>query len=830
MAFGSRRVAAPVEMHMTHGARPFRLGGCVVLLLIAPGGALAGPPSTDGWISGPAAQAWVKWSAAMQAILDRNPAQVETAFGELLALEPSPLRIALLADHTVERSALGGAVLLFEQDKEAKSLGPNGERVAELLATGREQMYEAKDTWYFAQIGRFDVAEANLRALLSADPDPVALLELTDQDPKRRAVLVQLSDNPTLGELVRAMLGVLDRGDVLIKSDPTRIKENIERLGGPPRAYENAVERLKDSGEYAIPFLIQYLRDSARKDLLRPILLALPQIDRPALNPLVMALRMNDQATKRYVIDALGKIGYAQAVPYLLALQEDARTPAELRDDLAQALRAIGARGADTRGPAADAFYRLAEDYYADKTPLAADPRLETANVWYWRNDLLQNIEVPTAIFNEVMALRCAEEALRLNPGHKAALGLWLAAAFRREAQLPLTDVDRTRPENYPTAAYFAQAAGAEYCLKALARAVDDRDPAVALGAIEALRKTAGPATLVSDADGRLPLAEALAFPDPMVRIKAALTLAHGRPEKPFVGHQNLMPRLSEALLLHAGATNALVVDPDDASANATAAALRELNYTVVVGSALFPALQKVRTELPAIDLIFLASNLRDPTLTETLAALRSEFRFSAVPVVVVTKLADREAVRQLARQDARIGVLMENPTPVLVSKAIAEVTHSLGVQSITPDVGAALALEAAEALRLLGVTNNPVFNLAEAENALLTTLGKAGPPLRLAAAEVLGFLASGRAQEAVAKIALDPNEDVDTRVKMFAALAEAAKRRGNLLSPPLVQQLVTVAAGDPNMTLREAASAALGALSVSGEPASQIIRDQYQG
>ncbi len=143
---------------------------------------------------------------------------------------------------------------------------------------------------------------------------------------------------------------------------------------------------------------------------------------------------------------------------------------------------------------------------------------------------MLQNMPVPTEIFNEIMCMRCCEEALLADHGHKEALALWLAANYRREAQLPEDTFDPTRMENFPIPAYFAQAAGAEYCLLALARAVDDVDPAVALGMIDALQRTAGPASLVTDSLGRLPLAEALSFPDRMVRIRAALDAGQRSP------------------------------------------------------------------------------------------------------------------------------------------------------------------------------------------------------------------------------------------------------------------------------------------------------------
>jgi hypothetical protein len=150
---------------------------------------------TDDFVTGGAAAAWAKWQPAMQAILDRKPDapkgdQVELLLGELLAEQPSAFRIALLADRTTNRTALGGAILLLEQDAENKALGPNAQKIFELLEQGREQMNQADDGWYFCAVGRFDVAEANFRALLTGNPDPVALLEFTDRVKKRREILV----------------------------------------------------------------------------------------------------------------------------------------------------------------------------------------------------------------------------------------------------------------------------------------------------------------------------------------------------------------------------------------------------------------------------------------------------------------------------------------------------------------------------------------------------------------------------------------------------------------------------------------------------------------
>ncbi len=788
--------------------------------------------AADEFITGDAAAAWEKWNTALEALLVRDPDTAEMMFEDLLAAEPSPFRIALLAERSIKRNINAGGVLLLEQDAEAEALQPGGQQVFELLEAGREQMNQADDGWYFASIGRFGIANANFQALLEGDPDPVALLEFVDRVPRRHQVLVQLAGNAIIGDSVTGVLKLLQLGEHQIKADPTRIKQNIERLGGPPRAFENGVARLKDSGEYAIPFMVQYLRDPSKKSLTQAILRTLPQVGRPGLNPMVIALRMDDQTTMRYMIRALGQIGYWQSVPYLIKLREDISTLTEVRTAIDITLNDLANYGItiDSGLPAAEAFYRLAKAYYQDQESLAADPRLDAANVWYWKDGMLQNIEVPTAIFNEIMCMRCCEEALLLNPDLKPALALWLAANFRREAQLPEEQTDDTRPDNYPGAAYFAQSAGADYCLMALARAVDDGDPAVALGAIEALQRTAGSASIVGDQAGRQPLAEALSFPDRMVRIRAALALGNALPVKSFHNDQNLMPVLNEALLLFGGARNALVIDPDAQTANSEAAALRSAGYNVITEAGLLAGLDKVRNELPGLDVILLASDMANPDLAEGVAQLRGEFRFAAVPVIVVAKPAQSEMVADFIRGDHRLGQITTYPDTAMLAKEIAVVSKAVGATAITPEVGSGLALEATLVLGLLAITNNPLFDIQDAETALITTLDTDDVALRRSVAQVLGYLGTTPAQQAIAKIALDPDEAEDMRVTMFTALAEAAKHRGNHLPDDLVQELTTIAESDENMVIRTVASQTLGALNLPGNPASVIIRNQYGG
>ena len=804
---------------------------CIVILCACVTAARAQLP-LGGFVTGRAAEAWTGWEAAMQAVLAKDDDATEAAFAELLGADPSPLRLALFRART-PGSPIGGAVLLFEQDVEAGTLGDNGKRLGEMLTTGGEQMNQADDGWWFASIGRFDVANANFGALLNSDPDPVALLEFADQKKRRHETLVQLINHRVMGQSAARMIKLLARGESMIKSDPGRIRNQIERLSGPPRAFENAIAALEDSGEYAIPFLIQTLRDPDKRNLTQAIVRALPLIDRGALNPLVLALRMNDPSIKSYVIRALGAIPYRQSLPYLMQLKQDSATAPQTQADVAAALAGLRSLGIDVDDgiPAGRLFYSLAEAYYENRGSLAADPRLDTANVWYWREDMIQNIEVPTQIFNEIMCMRSCEEALLLDPSMKEALALWLAANFRREAQLEPVQTDATRPDNYPSAAYFAQSGGAEYCMMVLARAVRDADAAVALGAIEALHNTAGPSSMVGEETSKQPLAEALNFPNRMVRVRAALALGQARPGASFNNYQNLMPVLAEALMLHGGSRGALVIDPDESSLNATTAILRGEGYTVLTNSSLLPGLEQVRKELPGLDVVFVASDIQDPNLKSGLHSIRTDPTFRALPVVIVSKRGSRDAVRTLVRSDHRLTDVLPDDEPGRVLDAIARVSKAVGFAAITEDLGGQLALEAAETLRDLAKTNNEVFDLSRAQNALVAVIAATDDAdLRLTVAEVLGYMASGEAQEAIARIALDPSRDVDTRVSMLTALSEAAKRRGNLLGSSSVDSLINLVKNEQDEALRTAASQALGALNLPSNRARELIIKHYGG
>ncbi len=151
------------------------------------------------------------------------------------------------------------------------------------------------DFLHYARLGRFTMADAFAKALLEhADLDPVKLLDLAQADKKSVATLQIIVENSTIGERAARVLELIQEGEFERRQNPELIRANVEKLGGDPQQEYYALRHLADSGEYAIPFMLDVLLDPARSDLKPRVVRALPKIGKAAVNPLVMALALDD--------------------------------------------------------------------------------------------------------------------------------------------------------------------------------------------------------------------------------------------------------------------------------------------------------------------------------------------------------------------------------------------------------------------------------------------------------------------------------------------------------------------------------------------------------
>jgi hypothetical protein len=402
---------------------------------------------------------------------------------------------------------------------------------------------------HYTIIGKPDLAKGYAQVVLQGNPDPVKLLELSKENPQDYAILLRVNEfapDPELVELSGKIIGLIEKGHEIRRADPKVIVTEIKRLSSTDRGWFIAVKRLRNAGEYAIPFVLDAISDNSRQAELPYIVRALPQIGRDAIRPLAAALQTDNAVLKAQIITALAKIGYPQSQAYLKYVAEN-DSSTEIRDLAKIALTQIDP--GTLKISAAQLFFELAEKYYYHSQSLTPAEEADFANIWFWdaNQRRLTRVEVPKDYFNELMAMRCCEWALKSDAGFGPAIGLWLAAFFKAES----TGME-TMPvyfgQSHADALVYATTAGVEYLHQALARAVKDKNAHVALGVIEALGTTAGEKSLLYRIGPAQPLLEALSFNSIMVRYSAAIAVASAGPKEPFPESKLVVANLAEAL------------------------------------------------------------------------------------------------------------------------------------------------------------------------------------------------------------------------------------------------------------------------------------------
>ncbi|UCC97047.1 MAG: HEAT repeat domain-containing protein [Phycisphaerales bacterium] len=406
-----------------------------------------------------------------------------------------------------------------------------------------------KDFLHYTKIGRFDLAKGYAQTLLAGNPDPVALLEMSRENEQGYQIMVRVSETAPDAELVELsgkILALIERGRFLQRIEPKIIAEEVRRLSRTERGWFAAVERLRNAGEYAIPFMLEAMADMSREDELPNIIRALPQIGRDAIRPLAAALQTDNVALRAEIIKALGRIGYPQSLAYLKLVAEKDESN-KLRELARASVRQIDPAMLNT--PAAQLFFQLGENYYYHAESLAPAADADFANIWFWDAGAqkLTREEVAKSYFNELMTMRSCEWALKADPGFGSAIGLWLAAFFKAESA-----GEDTMPayfgDGHADALVYATTAGVEYLHQALARAVRDNNAYVALGVIEALATTAGEKSLLYEVGAAQPLLQALTFDDRKVRYSAAIAIGAAGPKERFAEARLVIANLADAL------------------------------------------------------------------------------------------------------------------------------------------------------------------------------------------------------------------------------------------------------------------------------------------
>ena len=151
------------------------------------------------------------------------------------------------------------------------------------------------DNWndflHYTKIGRFDLAKGYGQAILQNKPNPADVFKLVQDNPQGYEIAMKVAEtaqDQDLAQVTKQLLAVVEQGRFLQRTEPKIIVDEIRRLSSTPRGKMTAIQRLKDAGEYAVPFLLDAMATSDSRPVHRAQAVGHdrgPAADRPAGNP-----------------------------------------------------------------------------------------------------------------------------------------------------------------------------------------------------------------------------------------------------------------------------------------------------------------------------------------------------------------------------------------------------------------------------------------------------------------------------------------------------------------------------------------------------------------
>lgn len=648
-----------------------------------------------------------------------------------------------------------------------------------------------KDGIHYLRIARWDLAKSNLEYVaLNGDPVEMLALSMTKEMTGSEQTLLGALTVKEVAEQAQEVLNLLERGRAAQQQDPTLIEVEIKRLGTTPRGRLLARDRLAFIyKEYAVPQLLRALADDSRASLHAHILWVLQEMGKPAVDPLTAGLASEDPVLKRHIVRTLGKLGYRRAGPYLQEVAEDPATRSEIKGDAQHALTRLQGMESSLDVPAAELFYRLANDYYYGKVSLVDLAGFDTAKVWYFDKELGVTFAlVPSVVYDEIMTMRTCQRSLDLDASFEPAVSLWLSSALQMEAKLPVGERVALLGENWPGAGWFVVTAGQRYLQVVLARAEQDRNAAVALGAVKGLDQTAGPAWL-SEGGRIVPLADALSFPDRRVRIAAALALAKISLDQAFVGADAVVPTLCEAVK-QTGQPRAVIMEASADAANAIQADLRELGYRTVVVDDWADGLEEAR-QMRGPDLLVVGKDTYGSHLIDLMAKLADDYALASTPVIALVGDEGLGPATQLAAQNSYLGVLSSGAPGRAIAIKHLEILEATGQEPIGKAEADRMALFAAKLIVHIASSRQAVYNPTLASDTLIASLIDPRLELVKLALQGLSLLPFSENQQAIARYALEKKNPMHMRLIALDRLSESARLWGNQLTQEQIGTLV---------------------------------------
>jgi CheY-like chemotaxis protein len=551
-------------------------------------------------------------------------------------------------------------------------------------------------------------------------------------------------------------------------------------------ARQKAVRALASQhGEYAVPYLLPLLAGDANEDKRVLAMHALTQMDTDVVPPLAEALNVAEPAQRRNVALVLGMIGDPRAAGALLW------TAAHDTDESVRAAARDAAAKMKAGGDALHYFLKAGDDYHNLKDSVLRDQDYSDV-VWGLKDGQLVATPVPRFLYNDEMAKKAYDNALRANPDSTEALAGLARAYVDEQTKIEMMEKAGKDVGEWKARAdeslMAVNAAGVDALDLALRWSVKSADASTAC----ALCRVLGPVCKAPVESLRM----AMASNDGSTRAEAAVALGMIAARNGQSADARVISTLGEAAgreILRL----AIVIDGDAPRAKSIASALEGNGMLAHVWNSGARGLAMVR-RAPAPDVIVLAETLPDLTTQQVLDEIKGDDRIANVPIVIAAKNAD-EASKLYG--DKIAGVLTGadlKPIEAVLAK------NPGGDRALADD----LSMRAARTLDHLAHADHN--ELGPVVPALMSTLATRPDGVIIPAMHAIGAVGGAAQTGALVAVLADEKHSDDARVAAAHAVSDILGNDAGAVSADGLAQIQAVVSSKSSLAVRNAAAHSL--------------------
>ena len=673
-----------------------------------------------------------------------------------------------------------------------------------------EEMFSA--AILMLDLARFDLAGKYLEQFNGTNPDDELLLKLRDK--YGTGEFLKLARSEQLQPMGTTLLDQMNAAARKQAEDPVFVDKLIGRLIQGPTERDMAIQELKNIGAIAVPEILRRLSEQEMEEHQDNLILALVRMGNQVVPPLIGALDSPQERVRAAVINALGMLDAAEAIPYLWypAFAED--QPEGVRNAARRTIIKLQ-KGSPDRGTqlssviASNELKRLAKLLYRTPDLLPANEK-GSVDLWAW--DPKEQTTVLRSLTPELAAMflstRFARQSLALSPEQSEPQRQYLASLLGLEVLRQGWEAPRIAKPG--SAMYLGLTSGEETVSQVLGDALEAGRASTAVAALEILSQIGTREQLLGHKGLKSPVLAALNSPDPRVQFAAATTILKLDPKNGFSGSTRVVSILTRALT-DSNHSRAIVIDADNRRASATAGFLSDGGLEGYVTSTGRDGFEQAATSA-GVEIIVVHANCQRWDLTQTLSNLRSDSRTAAIPLVVYGPAALKGDLTRLVARHSPATFVHESPTATDFLNQVLPFIRSVRTPPLSPQERSQEKNSAAYWLATIASGNlSRVFDISPAEKELAAAVED--PNVATNALIALAGIGNASTQRRLSDVALNPQLDESVRQTASNQLAYHIQHYGLMLTKDEVTDLHSGWKSTENPVVKSSLASVIGSL-----------------